>query len=76
MVNLGRCHHEPMAGQSVGGSANRPRQLEDLRVQHNAGILRARLGGLRRRDISAARKAVYGQFDVGRSDLHLSSLCA
>ncbi len=44
------------------------------RVQHDAGILRARLRGLRRSDISAAWEAVYGQFDIGRSDLHPCSL--
>ena len=73
MVDLRRPHHEPVPGQSVRGSAYGPRQLEDLRVQHDAGISRARLRWLRRREVHSARKALYGQFDVSGGDLHLSS---
>ena len=74
MIDLGCRHDETMPGQSVCRTANRPGELKVLRVQNDPGISGTRLRSLWRCDISSTGKAVDGELDVSRSDLHVLRL--
>lgn len=76
VVNLRRRHHESVPRQSVCRPAYRPRELEYFRIQHDTGILCIRRRRLWRSDVSPAWKAAYGQFNIGRSYLHVFTLPA